>query len=46
MNDSFILSSRYINIHTFGSQNTGFNAGLGLARDRDEVWLRATYQLN
>jgi hypothetical protein len=43
--DSFILDAKYINIHTFGSDNTGFN-GLGVFRDRDEVWLRATYQLN
>ena len=46
MNDSFILSARYINIHTFGSENNGFAPGLGLFRDRDQVWLRATYQLN
>jgi hypothetical protein len=45
ISDSFILSSRYINIHTFGSENNGF-AGLGYFRDRDEIWLRATYQLN
>jgi hypothetical protein len=46
VSDAFILSARYINIHTFGSENNGFAAGLGLFRDRDEVWLRATYQLN
>ncbi|MBM4243885.1 MAG: hypothetical protein FJ148_08740 [Deltaproteobacteria bacterium] len=46
MSDSFIFSARYVNIHTFGSENNGFSAGLGLFRDRDEVWLRATYQLN
>jgi hypothetical protein len=45
LNDSFIFSARYINIHTFGSENNGF-AGLGYFRDRDEAWLRATYQLN
>ena len=44
--DSFILSARYINIHTFGSENNGFTPGPGVFRDRDEVWLRATYQLN
>jgi len=46
VNDAFILSARYVNIHTFGSENNGFAAGLGLFRDRDEVWFRATYQLN
>jgi len=46
INDSFILSARYINIHTFGSENNGFTPGPGVFRDRDEVWLRATYQLN
>jgi hypothetical protein len=46
INDSFIVSARYINIHTFGSEDNGFSAGLGLFRDRDEVWFRATYQLN
>jgi len=46
INDSFIVSARYINIHTFGSEDNGFSAGLGLFRDRDEMWLRATYQLN
>lgn len=44
--DSFILSARYINIHTFGSENNGFTPGPGVFRDRDEVWFRATYQLN
>lgn len=44
--DSFIFSARYVNIHTFGSEDNGFSAGLGLFRDRDEVWFRATYQLN
>jgi hypothetical protein len=44
--DSFLLSARYVNIHTFGSENNGFAPGLGLFRDRDEVWFRATYQLN
>ena len=44
--DSFIVSARYINIHTFGSENNGFTPGPGVFRDRDELWLRATYQLN
>jgi hypothetical protein len=46
VNDSFILNTKYINIHTFGSINNGFSAGLGSARDRDQIWLRTTYQLN
>jgi hypothetical protein len=46
INDSFIMSARYINIHTFGSENNGFTTGLGVFRDRDEIWFRATYQLN
>ena len=46
VSDALIFSARYVNIHTFGSENNGFSAGLGLFRDRDEVWLRATYQLN
>jgi len=46
VSDAFILSARYINIHTFGSEDHGFAPGLGLFRDRDEVWFRATYQLN
>lgn len=46
VSDSFIVSARYINIHTFGSENNGFTPGPGVFRDRDQVWLRATYQLN
>jgi hypothetical protein len=46
VSDSFLFSARYVNIHTFGSENNGFTAGLGSFRDRDEIWLRATYQLN
>jgi hypothetical protein len=44
--DYFLLNSKYVNIHTFGSINNGFGAGPGSARDRDQIWLRATYQLN
>jgi hypothetical protein len=45
--DSFITSARYVNIHTFGNNvNDGFDTGLGLFRDRDQVWFRATYQIN
>ncbi|HZR79671.1 MAG TPA: DUF1302 family protein [Candidatus Binatia bacterium] len=44
--DYFLLNTKYVNIHTFGSINNGFGAGLGGVRDRDQIWLRATYQLN
>jgi hypothetical protein len=44
--DEFILSARYINIHTFGSENNGFGTGVGAFRDRDQIWMRMTYQLN
>lgn len=43
--DNFLLNTKYVNIHTFGSINNGF-LGLGYFRDRDQIWLRATYQLN
>lgn len=43
--DSFLLNTKYVNIHTFGSINNGF-LGVGYFRDRDQIWLRATYQLN
>jgi hypothetical protein len=44
--DYLLLNTKYVNIHTFGSINNGFSASLGAARDRDQIWLRATYQLN
>ncbi len=44
--DSFLFNMKYVNIHTFGSENTGFSTSPGGLRDRDQVWLRATYQLN
>ena len=44
--DWFILNTKYVNIHTFGSINNGFGPSVGGARDRDQIWLRATYQLN
>jgi Protein of unknown function (DUF1302) len=44
--DYFLLNSKYVNVHTFGSINNGFGAGLGAIRDRDQIWLRATFQLN
>ncbi len=43
--DSLLLNTRYLNFHTFGSENNGF-VDTGLFRDRDEVWFRLTYQLN
>lgn len=43
--DSLIFNSRYINIHTFGSENNGF-VGPGIYRDRDEIWFKMIYQLN
>ncbi|MFM7142955.1 MAG: hypothetical protein ACKO2K_13690, partial [Alphaproteobacteria bacterium] len=45
VNDNFLLNTKYVNIHTFGSINNGF-LGVGYFRDRDQIWLRATYQLN
>jgi hypothetical protein len=33
-------------VHTFGSGNNGYTQGIGLLRDLDQVWFRATYQLN
>jgi hypothetical protein len=44
--DSFLFDVKYVNTHTFGSGNNGYTPGVGLLRDRDQVWFRATYQLN
>lgn len=44
--DSFLFDVKYINTHTFGSGNNGYTPGVGLLRDRDQFWFRATYQLN
>ena len=44
--DSFLFDVKYITTHTFGSINNGYSIGPGLLRDRDELWFRATYQLN
>jgi hypothetical protein len=44
--DSFLFDFKYINSHTFGTGNNGYTPGVGLIRDRDQVWFRATYQLN
>lgn len=43
--DSFIFNTRYVNIHTFGSENNGF-VDLGIFRDRDQIWFKMIYQLN
>ena len=44
--DSFLFDVKYVNTHTFGSENNGYTPGVGLVRDRDQFWFRATYQLN
>ncbi len=44
--DHFLFDAKYVNTNTFGSINNGFTLGPGLLRDRDEFWVRATYQLN
>jgi hypothetical protein len=44
--DSLLFDVKYINAHTFGTGNNGYTPGVGLLRDRDQVWFRATYQLN
>jgi len=44
--DSLLFDVKYINTHTFGSINSGYTQGVGLLRDGDQIWFRATYQLN
>jgi hypothetical protein len=44
--DSFLFDIKYVNTHTFGTGNNGYTPGIGLLRDRDQFWFRATYQLN
>ena len=44
--DSFLFDVKYVNTHTFGDGNNGYTPGVGLLRDRDQFWFRATYQLN
>jgi hypothetical protein len=44
--DSLLFDAKYINVHTFGGGNNGYEPGVGLLRDRDQFWFRATYQLN
>ena len=46
LSDAVALSAKYVTIHTFGSLDGGFTPGPGLWRDRDEIWIRATYRLN
>jgi hypothetical protein len=46
LTDSFLFDVKYVNTHTFGSGNNGYTPGVGLLRDRDQFWFRATYQLN
>jgi len=45
-NDFFIGDIKWITTHTFGGVNGGFGTGVGLFRDRDQVWFRLTYQIN
>jgi len=46
ISDSFISDVKWITTHTFGGVNGGFGTGVGLFRDRDQVWFRLTYQIN
>lgn len=45
-NDNLLFDAKYINTHTFGSGDNGYTKGVGLNRDRDQLWFRATFQLN
>jgi hypothetical protein len=45
-NDNMLFDVKYINTHTFGSGDNGYTKGVGLNRDRDQFWVRATFQLN
>jgi hypothetical protein len=45
-NDNMLFDAKYINTHTFGSGDNGYTKGVGLNRDRDQFWVRATFQLN
>ena len=44
--DNVLLDAKYVNTHTFGSGDNGYTKGVGLNRDRDQFWVRATFQLN
>jgi hypothetical protein len=44
--DNLLFDAKYINTHTFGSGDNGYTKGVGLNRDRDQIWFRATFQLN
>ena len=46
LTDNILLDIKYVNTHTFGSLDNGYTLGVGLQRDRDEVFVRATFQLN
>ena len=46
LTDNALLDAKYINTHTFGSGDNGYTKGVGLNRDRDQFWVRATFQLN
>ncbi len=46
LTDNVLLEAKYVNIHTFGSIDNGYTFGIGLNRDRDEFFVRATFQLN
>jgi hypothetical protein len=44
--DNLLFDAKYINTHTFGSGDNGYTQGVGVIRDRDQFWVRATFQLN
>lgn len=44
--DNLLFDVKYVNTHTFGSGDNGYTKGVGLNRDRDQLWVRATVQLN
>jgi len=44
--DNVLFDVKYLNTHTFGSGDNGYTKGVGLNRDRDQFWVRATFQLN
>jgi hypothetical protein len=44
--DNILFDAKYINTHTFGSGDNGYTKGVGLGRDRDQFWVRATFQLD
>ena len=44
--DNVLFDAKYVNTHTFGSGDNGYTKGVGLGRDRDQFWVRATFQLD